>query len=135
MRKQYFITLLICLLAPMVWAGEKEEAAEKAATAWLQKLDQKNYAETWQETALLLRNQVPVNQWVKSLSELHQMFGRKQSRFLKAAHYTTNLPGAPDGEYVVLQYNTIFENKKGAIETVTPMLENGEWRISGYYIK
>jgi hypothetical protein len=46
------------------------------------------------------------------------------------------LPGAPDGEYVVIQFETSFENKKSAIETVTPMIEiNGGWRVSGYFIK
>jgi hypothetical protein len=38
---------------------------------------------------------------------------------LKSAEYKTSLPGAPDGEYVVLIFNTVFENKKAAVETVT----------------
>jgi len=46
------------------------------------------------------------------------------------------VPGAPDGEYVVLRFETSFENKAKAIETVTPMREkDGTWRVSGYYIK
>jgi hypothetical protein len=46
------------------------------------------------------------------------------------------VPGAPDGEYVVIRFKTKFKNKKSAIETATPMLENGgEWSVSGYYIK
>jgi hypothetical protein len=37
---------------------------------------------------------------------------------------------------VVIQYETIFEKKQSAIETVTPMLDkDGKWRVSGYYIK
>lgn len=53
-----------------------------------------------------------------------------------ATSYMTSLPGAPDGEYVVVQFETSFTNKKAAAETVTPMLENdGQWRVSGYYIK
>ena len=49
---------------------------------------------------------------------------------------TESLPGAPDGHYVVLHYETSFENKKTAIETVTPMLDqDGDWRVSGYYIR
>ena len=47
-----------------------------------------------------------------------------------------SLPGAPDGEYVVLQFDTSFANKKEAVETVTPMLDkDGKWKVSGYYIK
>jgi hypothetical protein len=37
---------------------------------------------------------------------------------------------------VVIQFNTRFENKAAAIETVTPMHEkDGSWRVSGYFIK
>jgi hypothetical protein len=62
--------------------------------------------------------------------------GQLITRTLKSKTYATSLPGAPDGEYVVIQYATTFENKKSAIETITPMLdEDGKWRVSGYYIK
>ncbi len=48
----------------------------------------------------------------------------------------SSLPGAPDGAYVVIQYGTSFENRKHAVETVTPMRErNGAWRVSGYFIR
>ncbi|HEY5894810.1 MAG TPA: DUF4019 domain-containing protein, partial [Chthoniobacterales bacterium] len=58
------------------------------------------------------------------------------SRKLKSAKYTKTLPGAPDGEYVILQFNTTFANKKEAVETVTPMLaQDGKWKVSGYFIK
>ena len=62
--------------------------------------------------------------------------GKTTSRKLKSASYTKTLPGAPDGDYVVIQYETSFENKQSSIETVTPMLDkDGKWRVSGYYIK
>lgn len=50
--------------------------------------------------------------------------------------YSTTLPGAPDGEYVVILYDTSFENKKSAVETVTQMIDkDGNWHVAGYYIK
>jgi hypothetical protein len=58
------------------------------------------------------------------------------ARKLKSKQYTKTLPGLPDGEYVVIQYETMFEKKQSAIETVTPMLDkDGKWRVSGYYIR
>lgn len=37
---------------------------------------------------------------------------------------------------VVIQYDTNFEHKSGAVETVVPKLEkDGNWRVSGYFIK
>jgi len=62
--------------------------------------------------------------------------GKMISRRPKSATYTRTLPGAPDGEYVVVQYETSFEHKQSAIETVTPLLDHdGNWRVSGYFIK
>jgi len=62
--------------------------------------------------------------------------GKVMNRGVIKKKYMTSVPGAPDGEYVVIQYSANFENKKNAIETVTPMKDtDGEWRVSGYYIK
>ena len=62
--------------------------------------------------------------------------GKATSRTLKGATYVTELPGAPDGEYVVIQFATAFANKGSAVETITPMMdEDGRWRVSGYFIR
>ncbi|MDH3763924.1 MAG: DUF4019 domain-containing protein [Gammaproteobacteria bacterium] len=34
-----------------------------------------------------------------------------------------------------MQFKTEFKNKKNAIETVTPMFDRGQWRVSGYYVR
>ena len=58
------------------------------------------------------------------------------SRRVKSAEYRTSLPGVPDGKYVVVQFETTFQNKKGVVEIVTPMQEaDGSWKVSGYYIR
>ena len=62
--------------------------------------------------------------------------GNLVSRKVKSREYTEKLPGAPDGKYVVIQYETVFEKKSSAIETVTPMVDpDGAWRVSGYFIR
>ena len=62
--------------------------------------------------------------------------GALKSRVFKTATFTRSLPGAPDGEYVVIQFDTRFENKAAAVETVTPMRQkDGSWKVSGYYIR
>jgi hypothetical protein len=62
--------------------------------------------------------------------------GKLISRNIKSAVYKTSLPGAPDGQYVVIQFESSFEHKKSAIETVTPSLgDDGQWRASGYFIR
>ena len=62
--------------------------------------------------------------------------GKVASRKLKSAQYKTSLPGAPDSKYVVIQYDTSFENKRSAVETIVPTLDkDGQWRVSGYFIR
>ena len=63
-------------------------------------------------------------------------FGATKKRSPKAAQFARSLPGAPDGEYVVMQFDTAFEQKAAAVETVTAAREkDGSWKIAGYFIK
>ena len=129
----------ICLLAffQYVMADQsKEKAAVYTAKAWLKLVDEGKYSESWDETSQYFKNAVPREHWNDSLKSVRSPLGEVISRNLKSKKYSKTLPGAPDGEYVVIQYETSFKNKQHAIETVTPMLDkDGKWRVSGYYIK
>jgi hypothetical protein len=115
---------------------EKEKAAVIVAEKWLSMVDQGNYAESWKEAAALFRNAVKQEQWEQSLQAVRKPLGKLVSRKVNKKTYKTSLPGAPDGEYVVIEFETSFENKRTAFETLTPMREkDGKWRVSGYYIK
>ncbi len=64
-----------------------------------------------------------------------QPLGKVLSRTVGSRTFATELPGVPDGQYVVIRFQTTFEHKRSGVETVTPMLEQGgDWRVSGYYI-
>jgi hypothetical protein len=117
-------------------AGGPEDQAQKAAEQWLSLIDAGKLAESWKTAAEYFQGAVPREQWQRSLDAVRKPLGDVVSRKLKSAKYTRSLPGAPDGEYVVLQFETSFANKKDAIETITPMLDkDGRWRVSGYYVK
>ena len=121
-------------------AAEKHDEAEKqavaAAESWLAQVDDGKYGESWDAAAEYLKNAVTKDDFVKSLKAARNPLGRLKSREVKSKEYRTSLPGAPDGEYVVIQFKTVFENKKSAIETVTPMLgKDGKWKVSGYYVR
>jgi hypothetical protein len=74
--------------------------------------------------------------WNQQVAAVRQPLGKVLERKLKSATPAKSLPGAPDGEYVVIQYQVRYENKASAVETITPM-KDGErgWRVSGYFIK
>lgn len=112
-----------------------EQLAQQSSDAWLVLVDSGKYADSWQEYQNF-KAAVTKEQWITAMQGTRDPLGKMLSRKLKSATYTKSLPGVPDGEYVVIQYETSFENMKSAVETVTPMLDkDGKWRVTGYFIK
>lgn len=141
MKKSYllvlFCSLLIVFAAGLSQAGVTgEKAAVRAALDWLALVDTGKYSESWSGTAELFKGAVTAEQWSAQVKAVRGPLGKVLKRTVKTKHYSKSLPGAPDGEYLVIQCETTFENKKDAVETVTPMLDkDGRWRVSGYFIK
>lgn len=136
-RMKFVTALAVVLLSASAFAQAKpEQLAQTSAESWLALIDSGKYAESWESAAQLFKSSVAKDQWQSMLHAARDPLGKVVSRTLKSANYTKSLPGAPDGEYVVIQYETSFEHKQSAVETITPMLDkDGQWRVSGYYIK
>jgi len=117
-----------------------QEAAEKPIVAatqmWLHEIDSGNYAASWQQASTYFQGAVTERNWMDALNGARRPLGNLVARKVAKTHSATSLPGAPDGNYLVMQFNTSFANKKSAVETVTFMRErDGNWRAAGYYIK
>jgi hypothetical protein len=110
--------------------------AVAAAKAWLAQVDQGAYAASWEAAATPFKAAVTPEQWETSMKSVRAPLGAVVVRKMKSAKFTTTLPGAPDGNYVVITYRTGFAAKKRAVETVTPLLDaDGAWHVAGYFIK
>ena len=130
------VGLLLVVGVAMAQEADKEKAAVSMAEKWLAAVDGGQFAGSWQEAATYFRNAVSKEQWEQSLQAVRKPLGKLKSRQVLSKSYKTSMPGAPDGEYVVIQFKTSFENKALAVETVTPMMDkDGKWRVSGYFIK
>jgi hypothetical protein len=128
--------LSLAILASPAFADPKTDDAVNAAEAWLKLVDSGQYKASWSEAAIFFRERVKAEDWVKMVELVRKPFGNVEERKLLTASYVTSLPGAPDGEYVVIQFQTTFSNKKNSVETITPMKNtDGKWRVSGYYVK
>lgn len=122
--------------APPAENAAAKKLARQAARAWLALVDTGDHAGSWDAAAGYFRAAVTKDQWQQALTAVRTPLGKLVSREFKSAQYATSLPGAPDGEYVVIQFATAFENKRSSVETVTPMVdEDGKWRVSGYFVK
>ena len=137
-----FLLFLFCF--PMIVGGSCLRAqetegianAKTAALAWLAIVDADHYAQSWDAAAALFQAGVPKAQWERAVESARSPLGAVKLRTLTSATFARSLPGAPDGEYVVIQFETDFQNRKAAVETVTPAREkDGSWKVSGYFIK
>jgi hypothetical protein len=117
-------------------SDKAEAAATKQAEAWLALVDTGKYDESWDAASKLFQGGVTRAAWAEKAAGVRGPLGKVVLRRVKSERPTTQLPGAPDGKYVVIQFATSFEHKKQAVETVTPMLEaDGSWKVAGYFIK
>ena len=140
MKTACMLGVLVLSLACWGIAVHAEDTFAQGATAatetWLGHIDAGDYAGSWREASAYVQGAITEQAWVASLTRVRTPMGPLLSRQLKQVQHTQSMPGAPDGDYVVLQFDTHFANKQAAVETVTFMQEKkGEWKAAGYYIK
>jgi Protein of unknown function (DUF4019) len=140
MRRVSILVVLLALAAPLGLLAQPADTAEAqavaAAEAWLATVDAGDYGKSWDDAAKLFRGAVTKEAWEQAAAGVRTPLGAATSRKLKSKQAATSLPGAPDGHYVVIQFETVFEHKREAVETVTPMLDDdGVWRVSGYFVR
>jgi hypothetical protein len=134
--RSLILAVTLFVTAAPTFAQTPESAAESAAIAWLGLVDAGDYAESWSAASTLFRQSVTEAQWQAAVAGVREPLGPLTSRKVQSATFKDSLPGAPDGEYVVIVFTSSFANKATAIETVTPMKDaDGEWRVSGYFIR
>ena len=113
-----------------------ERAALVAAAPWLLVIDEDNYDLSWDGLADYLKRSVDKEQFLSQLKTVRKIFGRLIGRTAKRTQFRASMPSAPDGSYVIIQYETQFAEKKAAVETVIMMLDkDGKWRVSGYDVR
>ena len=128
------LQILLCVALSQA-ENAHQDSAERAAREWLTLVDSAQYDASYKEAASVFRSKVSESQWTAAVSGVRASLGQVVSRTLTSASKAEKLPGAPEGDYVILQFQTHFENRLVSTETVTPMLDDGIWRVSGYFVK
>ena len=127
--------------------------AVSAAKKLLTLIDAGDYSESWKETASFVQAKRTEADWTNLLNTNRVPLGKLLSRQLVASIPLTlangvptspavsgpiiaSPPGAPDGPYVFVLFQSSFAEKKDAKESVTFTLEkDGQWRAASYFIK
>jgi len=142
MQERSFLAIFALIVAGLVISPAKVRAADpdsapavRAMSSWLQAIDAGRYGDTWDEASSGFKGAVTREKWIDAMKGVRKPFGGLTKRVLKSANFHTSLPGAPDGKYFVIQFDTSFSNKAQAVETVTAVKEGNAWKAAGYFIK
>ncbi|PYO41746.1 MAG: hypothetical protein DMD33_12160 [Gemmatimonadetes bacterium] len=142
LRLPVVVSILVTLVLPPLASQTSADtaaalrAAETAVHAWLDLLDTGQIEQSWDEAALTFQLAVTKAKWVQAAKKARGSFEPFGTRRPIMARYTTDLPNAPRGQYVLFQFETNVSGDRQVVETVIPVLEGKRgWRVSGYFIR
>ncbi len=130
--KKLILILSICI---STFVSANQSNASIAAENWLKIVDAGNYAESWNKSDSFFKSQITEVDWDNALKGVRAPLGKIKSRSELGTKEYSTLPGVPNGEYLVIQFETEFQNKMSAIETLTLSKNSGNWLPVGYLIK
>ena len=118
--------------APARAADKPEDLAQSAAESWLKLTDAGDGGAAWEQGSKVLKAAYTKEAWTRLGDLALASLGKVVSRKLTSRQEPE---GAPDGKYMTIQYETAFQKKSSAVETVTLTLDvDGVWRVMGYVI-
>ena len=115
--------------------SDKVEQAKPTAVEFLGLIDGGKYAESWESSASLMQDKVTRNDWIDKLNKARNLSGELLQRVQKSASYATEVKDSPEGEYIMLIYESDFQRAEDVSEYVTVMLEDDEWKVAGYFMQ
>lgn len=132
---------LLALTSPAVLAGQTDPAQAEAlaraeAEPWLATLDHGEFLESWERAAPAFQDGVSAEMWADRMGQTREMTGAVVARTFLRAQYASDIPNAPPGEYVLVEFDTQFANVGSAEEAVMlQKVEEGIWKVAGAYVR
>ncbi len=120
--------------------ADAKNAATTAAQTWLTEIDAGHYTESWTTAASSFQAALTSEQWASALEKARTPLGKCLERKLVSSLPQNGAHSSKgqllEGEFLMMQYESSFENGKYMRETVTFTKEkNGSWKAAGYFIK
>lgn len=82
-----------------------EKPIVAAAQSWLGEIDAGNYVNSWKRASSYFQGAVTEKNWTDALTGSRRPLGKLLARTLVKTQNATSLPGAPDGNYLVMQFS------------------------------
>ena len=133
------LTAALLLFTPLVTDGgsspdaetaARDAAVESAARNWLALGDAGNWQASYDATGDAFRSANSVAGWAAASEQVRVPLGAVVARNLATIRYLN----APPHGYQEVTFQTRFANKPDAVETVTLVKEDGQWKVVGILI-
>ncbi|MDR3323108.1 MAG: adenosylcobinamide amidohydrolase [Zoogloeaceae bacterium] len=117
----------------------REQEVVAAAEQWLTVVDAgdaPSILEAWGAASALLHQTEDRKVWSDALESAYSGLGKNTARKMSRNLHTRALPGLPVDEYMLVEFESHFENQSNIIETITCRKDgDGVWRVLRYSLK
>ena len=110
--------LIVVLIAPVGAETLSRDQLDNKASSYLELLDQGHYEEAWQDMSALFQALNNQSQWQNRQQTIRTAYGALSSRQLRHITYRQSYTLSPDGQYVIVQFKSSYQNKADTTETV-----------------
>jgi len=113
------------------------EEAESLAIAepFLAAVDAGDWQGSWNAAGEDFQSSASEAEWTQTIEPVRAPLGAVEERRLATVMQTSTIPGEPEGDYEVLQYQTKFAERDDiAIETVVMKKNGRSYNVAGYFI-
>ena len=107
----------------------------EAAKRWLELLDTDKAGLAWDNASKQLKSVVKRDQFVAQMRGVRKPLGKLQSREAVKFGRANELPGAPAGDYSIIEFEAKYKNGKLAEQVVWSIEEGDIWRVAGYFYR
>lgn len=116
-------------------AQAEQSAALADARSWVSIVDREAWDESWKAASELFQSQIGSAQWAATVRPVREPLGAVLARDFRSATQAESLPGAPDGEYEIIEFSTSFANIDDTVETVVMVRQSDGWKVAGYFVR
>ena len=130
------IGFVLLIAIPMLNKTPSEEVSVKstdAAIKFLYLVDNGEYVKSWETSSKHMKAAVTGEEWTNKIKKERDTLGAIVERHRDKVTYYKGAADLPEGEYVVITFNSVFKKRQLVKETVTLSLaKDNEWRVAGY---
>ncbi len=137
-RTSKIVIITLCLSCLLNFTCSAETFSSQAiaiAETFSTTIDAQNYQAAYQSGSKLLHLTSPEDQWISETERTREVLGTALQRKLKAVKSISTYPGLPDGEYMLVYFETKMERKEKAAEVLLVAQINGAWEVCSYHLK